>query len=70
MKVLERFPNCSTKSLNKEPSSLAFFYGAGSNRILGDDKRVDVPVFKNRKIKTSNKRNTGRVTLSETATSY
>ena len=25
MKVLERFPNCSTKSLNKEPSSLAFF---------------------------------------------
>ena len=24
LEVLERFPNCSTKDLNKEPSSLAF----------------------------------------------
>ena len=25
MEVLEGFPNCSTKNLNKEPSSLALF---------------------------------------------
>ena len=58
VEVLERFPNCSTKNLNEEPSSLAFFYGAGFDRILGNDKGVGVPVFKNRKIKTTNKRNT------------
>ena len=46
MEVLEGFPNCSTKNLNKEPSDLAFFYGDGSERIL-DDKGVGVLVFTN-----------------------
>ena len=54
LEVLERFPNCSRKNLNKEPSHLAFFYGAGSDRILGNDKRVGVPVFTNRNIKKQN----------------
>ena len=56
--IATAFPNCSTKNLNKELSHLAFFYGAGSDRILGNDKRVGVPVFTNRKIKTIKKRNT------------
>ena len=36
----------------------SFFYGAGSDRILGNDKGVGVPVFTNRKIKTTKKWNT------------
>ena len=69
--VEEGFPNCSTKNLNKEPSRLAFFKALGSDRILGNDKRVGVPVFTNRKIKTTNlKAKHARVTLSERATSY
>ena len=35
------------KKMYKEPLSLAFFffYGAGFDRILGNDKGVGVPVF-------------------------
>ena len=63
MEILERFPNCSTMNLNKEPSNLAFFYCAGSDRILGNDKGVGVPIFENRKIKITNKRNTPKSVL-------
>ena len=71
MEVLEGFPNCSTKNLNKEPSHLAFLR-AGSDRILGNDKRVGVPVVTNRKIKTtkSKTRQSDPESLSEKATSY
>ena len=41
------------KNLNKELSS---FYGAGSDRILGNVKGVGAPVFTNRKIKITKKR--------------
>ena len=58
LEVLEGFLNCSTKNLNKEPSSLAFFYGAGSDRILGNDRGVGVSVFTGRKIKNNKKQNT------------
>ena len=64
MEVLEGFPNCSTKNLNKER--------AGSDRILGNDKRVVVAVFTNRKIKTtkSKTRQSDPESLSEKATSH
>ena len=46
--------------------------GAGSDRILGNDKRVVVAVFTNRKIKTtkSKTRQSDPESLSEKATSY
>ena len=52
--------------------AFSFFYGAGSDRILGNDKRVGVPVFTNRKIKTtkSKTRQSGPESLREKATSY
>ena len=65
LEVLEGFPNLSTKKRTVEFSS---FWGAGSDRILGNDKIVGVPVFTNRKIKTTKQRNTRRVNLSERAT--
>ena len=56
MEVVEKgFPNCSTKNLNKEPSSLALFTALDSTEYWGTDKRVGVPVFTNRKIKTTKK---------------
>ena len=63
MEVLEGFPNCSTKNLKN---------GAGCDRILGNDKRVGVAVFTNRKIKTtkSKTRQSDPESLSEKATSY
>ena len=53
--------------MNKESSS---FYGAGSDRMLGNGKGVGVPVFTNRKKKDYQKAKQARVTLSERATSY
>ena len=49
-----------------------FLQGAGSDRISGNDKRVGVPVFTNRKIKTtkSKTRQSDPESLSEKATSY
>ena len=58
MEVLERFPNCSTKILNKQPSSLAV-----SDRILGNDKGVGVPISTNRKLKTTKQAKHARETL-------
>ena len=55
-RYVEVFQNCSTKNLNKEPSHFSFFYGAGSDRILGNDKGLGVPVFTNRKITLSETR--------------
>ena len=39
----------------KEPLSLAFFMALDSTEYRGTDKRVGVPVFTNRKIKTTKK---------------
>ena len=58
LEVLEGFPNCSTKKFEQRNVEFNSFYGAGSNRILGNDKGVGVPAFTNRKIKTTKKRNT------------
>ena len=55
MEVLEVFPNCSTKNLNKEQSRLAFFTALDPTEYW---KEVGVSVFTNRKIKTTKKRNT------------
>ena len=72
MEVLEGFPNCSTKNLNKEPSHLAFFTALDPTEYWGNDKRVGVPVFTNRKIKTtkSKTRQSDPESLSEKTTSY
>ena len=45
------------KKFEQRTVKFSFFYGAGSDRILGNDKGVRVPVFKNHKIKTTNKWN-------------
>lgn len=46
------------KKLEKRTVEFSFFYGAASSRILGNDKGVGVPFFKNHKIKTTDKWNT------------
>ena len=54
MEVLEGFPNCSTKNLNKELSSLALFTALDPTDYWGMIREyVGVPVFTNRKIKTT-----------------
>ena len=70
LEVLEGFPNCS-KKFEQRTVAFSFFSGAGSDRILGNDRGVGVPVFTIRKLKTTNlKAKHARVTLSERATSY
>ena len=70
MEVLEGFPNCSTKSLNKEPSHLAFFTALDPTEYWGMIR--EWAVFTNRKIKTtkSKTRQSDPESLSEKATSY
>ena len=46
------------KKFEERTVAFSFYYGAGSHRILGNDKEVGVSVFINRKIKTAKKRNT------------
>ena len=53
-----RIPELFDKKFEQRIVELSLFYGAGSNRILGNDKGVSVPVFTNRKLKTTEKRNT------------
>ena len=53
-----RIPELFDKKFEQRTVELSTFYGAGSDRILGNDKGVGVPVFTNRKIKTTKKRNT------------
>ena len=48
-----RIPELFDKKFEQRTVAFSFFYGAGSDRILGNDKRVGVPVFTNRKIKTT-----------------
>ena len=45
------------KKFEQRTVAFSSFYGARSYRILGNDKRVGVPVFKNHKIKTTKKQN-------------
>ena len=53
-----RIPELFDKKFEQRTVEFSSFYGAGSDRILGNDKGVGVPVFTNRKIKTTKKRNT------------
>ena len=53
-----RIPELFDKKFEQRTVELSFFYDAGSNRILGNDKGVGVPVFTNCKLKTTEKRNT------------
>ena len=47
------------KTFKQRTIEFSFFYGAESDRILGNDKGVGVPVFTNGgKMKTTKKRNT------------
>ena len=55
------------KKFEQRTVAVSFYYGAGSDRILGYDKRARVPVFTNRKIKTTKEAKHARVTLSERA---
>ena len=63
-----RIPELFDKKFEQRTVEFSSFYGAGSDRILGNDKGVGVPALTNLKIKTTKKRNTRRVTLSERAT--
>ena len=58
LEVLEGFPNCLTKNLSEESSRIAFFTALDPTEYWGMIyKGVGVPVFTNRKIKTTKKRN-------------
>ena len=46
MKVLERFPNCSTKGLKKEPSSLACFTALDPTEYWGKIRGWVYPFLK------------------------
>ena len=48
-----RIPELFDKKFEQRTVEFSSFYGAGSDRILGNDKGVGVPVFTNRKIKTT-----------------
>ena len=48
-----RIPELFDKKFEQRTVAFSSFYGAGSYRILRNDKRVGVPVFTNRKIKTT-----------------
>ena len=67
-----RIPELFDKKFEQRTVPFSFFYGAGSDRILGNDKRVGVPVFTNRKIKTtkSKTRQSDPESLSKKATLY
>ena len=52
-----KIPELFDKKFEQRTVEFSSFYGAGSDR-LGNDKGVGVPVFTNRKIKTTKKRNT------------
>ena len=67
-----RIPELFDKKFEQRTVAFSFFYGAGSDRILGNDKRVGVPVFTKRKIKTtkSKTRQSDPELLSEKATPY
>ena len=53
-----RIPELFDKKFEQRTVEFSSLYGAGSDRILGNDKGVGVPVFTNRKIKTTKKGNT------------
>ena len=53
-----RIPELFDRKCEQRTVEHSSFYGAGSDRILGNDKGVGVPVFTDRKIKTTKKRNT------------
>ena len=53
MEVLERIPELFDKKYEQRTVAFGFFYGAGSDRILRNDKKVGVSVFTNRRIKTT-----------------
>ena len=53
-----RIPDLFDKKFEQRTVAFSFFYGTGSDQIWWNDKGVGVPVFTNRKIKTTKKRNT------------
>ena len=57
-----RIPELFDKKFEPRTVEFSSFYGAGSDRILGNDKGVGVPIFTGQKAKHA------RVTLSEKAT--
>ena len=67
MEVLEGFPNCSTKNLNKEPSRLAFITALDPTEYWGMIRECVFPFFTNCKIQTTKEAKHARVTLSERA---
>ena len=67
-----RIPELFDKKIEQRTVEFSSFFGAGKDRILRNDKGVGVPVFTNRKIKTtrSKTRQSDPESLSEKATSY
>ena len=53
-----RIPELFDKKFEQRTVEFSFSYGAGSDRILRNDRGVGVPVFTGRKIKNNKKRNT------------
>ena len=58
LRSIGRIPELFDKEFEQRTVEFSSFYGAGSDRILGNDKGEGVPVFTNRKIKTTKKQNT------------
>ena len=56
--TIGRIPELFNKKFEQRTVEFNSFYGAGSDRMLGNDKGVGVPAFTNRKIKTTKKQNT------------
>ena len=51
-----RIPELFDKKFEQRTVEFSSFYGAGSDRILGNDKGVGVPVFTNRKVRKNTKK--------------
>ena len=52
-----RIPELFDKKFEQRTVAFSCFYGAGIRPNIGNDKGVGVPVFTNRKIKTTKKQN-------------
>ena len=65
-----RIPELFDQKFEQRTVAFSFFHGTGSDRILGNDRGVGVPVFTNHRIKNTKKAKHARVTLSERVISY
>ena len=70
MEVLKGFLNCSTKNLNKDPSSLAFFTALDPTEYWGIVREWVHLFYKPENNEKYQKAKHTRVTLSERATPY